>query len=111
MYPKADLFTLIYDEKKVGKVFPRESVKYIPKITQNIFKLTNALSKNTNLLDSYFRLYRGKEYEFQKKRDEETEEMAKKIKENDGIIYIEGMPNEEEDERTYRVSSDQINIL
>ena len=37
--------------------------------------------------------------------------MAKKIKENDGIIYIEGMPNEEEDERTYRVSSDQINIL
>ena len=40
MYPKADLFTLIYDEKKVGKVFPRESVKYIPKITQNIFKLT-----------------------------------------------------------------------
>ena len=37
MYPKADLFTLIYDEKKVGKVFPKESIKYIPKITQNIF--------------------------------------------------------------------------
>lgn len=39
MYPKADLFTLIYDEEKVGKVFPKEKIKYIPGITQNIYKL------------------------------------------------------------------------
>jgi len=30
MYPSADLFTLIYDEKKVGTVFPKEKIKYIP---------------------------------------------------------------------------------
>jgi len=39
MYPSADLFTLIYDEKKVGTVFPKEKIKYIPWITQNIYKL------------------------------------------------------------------------
>ncbi|MBU1151626.1 hypothetical protein KJ632_02235 [Patescibacteria group bacterium] len=27
MYPKADIFTLIYDEEKVGDVFPKEKVK------------------------------------------------------------------------------------
>ena len=110
-------YKCILQERMYHKNFPKwfllEIMVAIDKWKEdlNIFKLTNALSKNTNLLDSYFRLYRGKEYEFQKKRDEETKEMAKKIKENDGIIYIEGMPNEEEDERTYRVSSDQINIL
>lgn len=39
MYPKADIFTLIYDEKKVGKVFPKEKIKYIPSSTQNIYTL------------------------------------------------------------------------
>jgi len=40
MYPEADIFTLIYDEEKVKSIFPKEKIKYIPKITQNIFKLT-----------------------------------------------------------------------
>lgn len=39
MYPKADIFTLIYDEKKVGKIFPKEKIKYIPNSTQNIYTL------------------------------------------------------------------------
>lgn len=39
MYPQADLFTLIYDEEKVGKVFPKEKIKHVPNITQNIYKL------------------------------------------------------------------------
>ena len=39
MYPKADLFPLIYDEQKVGSVFPRQKIKYIPGITQNIYHL------------------------------------------------------------------------
>lgn len=39
MYPKADIFTLIYDEKKVGKIFPKEKIKYIPSSTQNIYTL------------------------------------------------------------------------
>ena len=39
MYPKADLYTLIYDEKKVGSIFPKESIKYIPPQTQNIYNL------------------------------------------------------------------------
>lgn len=39
MYPKADLFPLIYDEEKVGSVFPRQKIKYIPGITQNIYHL------------------------------------------------------------------------
>jgi hypothetical protein len=40
MYPQADLFTLIYDEKKVGKVFPKVIIKKVPSITQNIYDLT-----------------------------------------------------------------------
>lgn len=40
MYPESDIFTLIYDEEKVKKSFPKEKIKYIPKITQNIYKLT-----------------------------------------------------------------------
>lgn len=39
MYPKADLFTLIYDEEKVGSVFPKEKIKFVPGITQNIYKI------------------------------------------------------------------------
>ncbi|MDD5770060.1 MAG: glycosyltransferase [Candidatus Gracilibacteria bacterium] len=39
IYPEADLFTLIYDEKKVGKVFERTKIKKIPAITQNIYDL------------------------------------------------------------------------
>jgi hypothetical protein len=33
IYPKADLFTLIYDEKKMGKFFPKE------KINSQVFSL------------------------------------------------------------------------
>jgi hypothetical protein len=33
MYPEADIFTLIYDEKKVSKIFPKE------KINKQVFKL------------------------------------------------------------------------
>lgn len=39
IYPQADLFTLIYDEKKVGKVFPKERVKKAPSLTQNIYDI------------------------------------------------------------------------
>ena len=39
IYPNADLFTLIYDEKKVGSVFPKEKIKQVPKFTQIIYEL------------------------------------------------------------------------
>lgn len=39
IYPEADLFTLIYDEEKVSRVFPKNKIKFIPPITQNIYKL------------------------------------------------------------------------
>jgi ribose 5-phosphate isomerase len=39
MYPEADLFTLVYDEEKVSKVFTKNKIKFIPGITQNIYKL------------------------------------------------------------------------
>ncbi|MCT4617477.1 MAG: glycosyltransferase [Candidatus Gracilibacteria bacterium] len=39
-FPKADLFTLIYDEKKVGTVFPASKIKAVPKITQRIYNIT-----------------------------------------------------------------------
>lgn len=42
MYPKADLFTLIYDEKKVWKIFPKTKIKQVPNITQNIYELTKS---------------------------------------------------------------------
>jgi glycosyltransferase involved in cell wall biosynthesis len=40
MYPEAHLYTLIYDEKKVWKVFPKAKIKKVPSITQNIYDLT-----------------------------------------------------------------------
>ena len=42
MYPEADLFTLIYDEKKVEKIFPKS------KINKQVFKLPS--QKRYNLL-------------------------------------------------------------
>ncbi len=39
IYPEADLFTLIYDEKKVGTLFPKTLIKKVPSITQNIYDL------------------------------------------------------------------------
>lgn len=39
IFPDADLFTLLYDEEKVGKLFPRSRIKYIPKITQRIYNI------------------------------------------------------------------------
>lgn len=39
IFPNADLFTLIYNEAKVGSVFPRERIKFIPQITQRIYNL------------------------------------------------------------------------
>lgn len=40
IFPDADLYTLIYDEKKVGKLFPPEKIAWVPKITQRIYNLT-----------------------------------------------------------------------
>jgi glycosyltransferase involved in cell wall biosynthesis len=39
LYPEADLFTLIYDEDRVGSMFPRERVKFVPKIAQRIYNI------------------------------------------------------------------------
>ena len=39
IYPDADLFTLIYDETKAGKVFPKSKIKKVPSITQNIYDI------------------------------------------------------------------------
>lgn len=39
IFPDADLFTLIYDEKKVWKVFPKEKIKSVPKSTGRIYNL------------------------------------------------------------------------
>lgn len=42
LFPKADIFTLMYDEEKVSKVFPRESIH--PQVftckTQKLYTLT-----------------------------------------------------------------------
>lgn len=39
LYPEADLFTLIYDENKVWKMFPASRIKHIPRLTQFMFRL------------------------------------------------------------------------
>ncbi len=39
IYPQGDLFTLIYDEKKVGKVFLKEKIQKTPSLTQNIYDI------------------------------------------------------------------------
>ncbi|MBT3729415.1 hypothetical protein HOG27_05230 [bacterium] len=41
-YPKADIFTLIYDEKKVNTIFPKEKInKQVFSLTsQKIYKIT-----------------------------------------------------------------------
>ncbi len=39
IFPDADIYTLIYDEKKVGSIFPSEKVKWVAKSTQFIYKL------------------------------------------------------------------------
>ena len=39
IFPEADLYTLIYDEKKVGNHFPKNMISWVPKITQRIYRL------------------------------------------------------------------------
>jgi len=42
MYPKSDIFTLIYDEKKVWKIFPKNKInkQVFNLFTQNVYKYT-----------------------------------------------------------------------
>lgn len=42
LFPKADIFTLIYDEKKCGKIFPKEKInkQVFESKTQKIYNLT-----------------------------------------------------------------------
>jgi len=42
LFPQADIFTLIYDEKKTGKVFPKEKIhpQVLKCATQKIYSLT-----------------------------------------------------------------------
>ena len=40
IFPEADIFTAIYDEKKVGSIFPKEKIKAIGNWTQKIYQLT-----------------------------------------------------------------------
>ncbi|NUJ97423.1 glycosyltransferase family 4 protein [Candidatus Gracilibacteria bacterium] len=40
IFPQADLYTLIYDEKKVGNIFPKEKIKKIAYTTQKVYELT-----------------------------------------------------------------------
>ncbi len=40
IFPEADLFTLIYDEKKVWSKFPKSRLKQVAKITQRIYNLS-----------------------------------------------------------------------
>lgn len=40
IFPDADLFTLIYDEEKVWKFFPKNRIKKVPSITQKIYNIT-----------------------------------------------------------------------
>ncbi len=40
LFPEADLYTLIYDEKKVWSKFPKHKIKKVPNITQFIYNIT-----------------------------------------------------------------------
>jgi len=39
MYPQADIFPLVYDEKKVGSVFPKEKIKFLPTAPKWIYRI------------------------------------------------------------------------
>lgn len=45
MYPEADIFTLVYDEKKMGKIFPKNKIKttFVQKIPKGIKIYTKLL--------------------------------------------------------------------
>ena len=45
MFPKAPIFTLLYDEKKVGKVFPKERI-----VTSNLHKFPSIIRRNHRVL-------------------------------------------------------------
>ena len=39
IFPNADIYTLIYDEKKVWSIFPKETIQWVAKPTQRIYKI------------------------------------------------------------------------
>lgn len=56
MFPQADIYTLVYDEKKMGKIFPKEKIKTtfiqkIPKSTKIYTKLLPLMPKAFEELD------------------------------------------------------------
>ncbi len=52
MYPEADIFTLVYDEKKMGKIFPKEKVH--TSFVQKIPKATKLYTKFLSLMPKAF---------------------------------------------------------
>lgn len=52
MYPDADIFTLVYDKKKMGKIFPEEKVH--PSFIQKIPKATKLYTKFLSLMPKAF---------------------------------------------------------
>lgn len=52
MYPDADIYTLVYDKKKMGKIFPEEKVH--PSFIQKIPKATKLYTKFLSLMPKAF---------------------------------------------------------
>ncbi|MBQ0040000.1 MAG: glycosyltransferase [Treponema sp.] len=52
MYPQADIFTLVYDESKMGKIFPKEKVH--TSFVQKIPKATKLYTKFLSLMPKAF---------------------------------------------------------
>ena len=55
LYPEADIFTLVYDEKKMGKIFPKEKVH--ASFLQKIPKATKLYTKFLSLMPKAFEAF------------------------------------------------------
>jgi len=79
----------------------------------NMFIITDALKRDTKLLDEYYRILNGTQFEHKEKLRKEEEEMKRQFEENDGIIVIPGLSKllDSDDKKTYKISSDNVKIV
>lgn len=76
-----------------------------------LYEKSGSLSRSSEAIEAYERLYFGTEYAFQKLKDEETKKMAEKISKNKGVFVIPELAAMfKEEEKSYTILSESIKI-
>ena len=76
-----------------------------------MYEKSGSLSRNSEAIEAYERLFLGTEYAYRKEIDDEAKKMAEKIKKNNGKFVIPELDTMfQEEEKSYTILSESIKI-